>query len=154
MRNASTVYAFDFFQTLLQPDLKSIFGKIFGNRMLFNPHRLGIRWVVIAPVPKMWYPIIKVLCILNGLNPVQIILSDKWFSSKDSYKSVLNIIMNISNNKPVLNYIKPSNVRRLKYISNNLELIKFINSNISRLNNDVLAETVTDFWSQKFDSII
>lgn len=154
LRNASTVYAFDFFQTILQPNSKSIFGKIFGMKLLCNPHRLGIRWVIIAAIPKIWYPLIRILCIINGLNPAQIILSDKWFSKKDSEKSVLNNILNISNNKKVLNYGNPAMIRRIRYVSNNLNLVRFINSNISMLYNNVLAQPVSDFWEQKFDSII
>lgn len=154
LRNASTVYAFDFFQTLLQSSYKSIFRKFFGMRLLCNPHRLGIRWIIIAALPKIVYPFIKLLCIVNGMNPVQIILSDKWFFVKDSKKFILNTILNISNEKISLNYVKSDYIRRVRYISNDIELVKYINTNISTLENNILAETVSDFWNQKFESVI
>lgn len=154
LRNASTVYAFDFFQTLLQSSGKSIFRKFFGLRLLCNPHRLGIRWIIIAALPKIVYPFIKLLCIINGMNPVQIILSDKWFSVKDSKTFILNTILNISNEKITLNYVRSEYVRRVRYISNDVELIKYINNSVSPMENNILAETVSDFWNQKFECVI
>lgn len=150
LRSASTVYAFDLFQTILHRNLKSIF----SAELLFNPHKLGIRWIIISNLPKILYPFIKFLCYIKGLNPIQIILSDQWFKSKDTNNFVLNTIMNITNNKIILNYVKPDMIRRIRYISNNVNLIRYINSNVSTLENNILAETVVDFWDQKFESVI
>lgn len=154
LRNASTVYAFDFFQTLIQQDSTSIFNKIFGSRLLCNPHRLGIRWIIIASLPKIYYPFIKFLCLLRGLNPVEVILSNEWFHVKDTKNFVLNTIMNISNGKFKLNYVNSNSIRRIRFISNNIELVKYMNENISTLTNNILCQSVSDFWEQKFESVI
>lgn len=88
------------------------------------------------------------------MNPVQIILSDKWFSVKDSKNFILNTILNINNEKITLNYVRSEYVRRVRYISNDIDLIKYINNSVSLMENNILAETVSDFWNQKFECVI
>lgn len=155
LKSASTVYAFDFFGTLFHTKSGSIISKIFGLKMLFNPYRLGIRWIIITSLPKIYVPIIKIYCMLNGMNPIQIISSDKWFrKEKDSEKFILNILMNIINGDFRLEYVSSEKIRRIRFISNNMEICHYVNDNISRLHNDIVSQSVLDFWEQRFENII
>ena len=155
LKSASTVYAFDFFDTLFHAKSGSIISKIFGLKMLCNPHHLGIRWIIITSLPKIYTPIIKLYCMINGMNPIQIISSDKWFKkTKDSNEFVLNILMNIINGDLKLSYVKFEKIRRIRFISNNVELCHYINGKISRLHNDIISQGVLDFWEQRFECII
>lgn len=152
-RSASTVYAFDLFSTIFQSKSNSVFAHLFNLKLLFNPSILGIRWMIITSAPKILRPFIKFQCFINGLAPVMVVTSPYWFKKIDSEKYILNILLNINNGSfPI--YIKSNLIRRVSYISNNIELCKFINNNINRMHNNVLAQSVIDFWHQKFESVL
>ena len=152
-RSASTVYAFDLFSTIFQSKSRSFFAHLFNYKLLFNPNMLGIRWMIVTSAPKILLPFIKLNCFLNGLTPVMVVTSPYWFKKIDSKKYILNILLDINNGSfPI--YVKSDLIRRVSYISNNIELCKFINNNINRLHNNVLAQSVIDFWHQKFESVL
>lgn len=150
LKSASIVYAFDCFGTVFSST--SVFYK--KIKVLFNPSKLDIRWVMI--IPDSFWSYIKALwlCIINGIYPTQIIRCPKWKIKRNNFETVVECLIDIVSTGNHIRYVDSKKIKKVVYINNDLRVDDYVNANIDRCKSDVIAMNVMDFWQNKFSHLV
>jgi hypothetical protein len=158
LKNSSVLYLSDFDGTLCGDSKWYSLIKNTVNCIKKGPYLnltdYDIRWSILTGRPKIDKWIIRLICIYHGLIPEKIFTSPGW---KYNYKNdtqnhldKLKTMFDIMDGVIKLN--GKETISRIFYIDNDIECVKFINSN--RKNYRILAVSVTDFYKQEFLSIL
>jgi len=155
LKNSNILYLFDFDGTLCGEDhwygfFKNTY-RCFLRKPYIDPSKYDIRWSIITGRPKMDYFLVKLACMWHNLTPELIYTSDDWRykykNNEQNYHDKLKKIFKIFEGK-----IKfPRKIDKIFYIDNDLECIKYINSN--RTDYKIISCTVKDFYEKEFLSI-
>jgi hypothetical protein len=162
IKSGGICYLFDFDGTICgKEDYEGFFKSIkewFKSGPYIKPDEFDIRWSILTGRPKMDKPIIRTYCAMYGLMPEVILTIPTFFypfkSNEEKWKWKLDTIKKIVQHKiPELCSLRPLMISNVIYIDNDLNTIKYMNSN-KKGETSFIAATVRDFIKEDLELLL